>query len=228
LRSRSPRPQHNRILCLPYPHLIQKAVSQTCQPRRCHLRRQEPYQHRPWVEPLEASQITEKAQAITGFKAMKSWQQYPPKPFAPPPSLSFKELCSNYPNHLNSELLFEMSGARLKPRDIVEMMPADTRNPDLGTEWSWVAERTKSARWAREGRRGAVSQSVSAKFEESSRPTGESIFVKVGGQVSLQSLWQTLFIRPLHKFQIVDQPQSPTSSPQLRPISLPARLRQRL
>jgi hypothetical protein len=73
-----------------------------------------------------------------------------------------------------------MSGAGLKPRDIVEMMPTDTRNPDLGTEWSWVAEGTKRARWAREGRRGAVSQSVSAKFEESSRPTSESIFVKVG------------------------------------------------
>ena len=140
------------------------------------------------MEPLEASQIAEKTQAATGFKTMKSWQQYPPKSFAPPPGLSFKELCSNYPNHLDGELLLEMSGAGLKPRDIVEMMSADTRNPGFGTEWSWVAERTKRARWAREGRHGAVSQSVSAKFEESSRPTSESIFVKVGESSQFVSL----------------------------------------
>ena len=63
-----------------------------------------------------------------------------------------------------------MSDAGLKPRDIVEMMPVDTRNPDLGTEWSWVVERTKKARWAREGRQGAVIQSASATFRESSQP----------------------------------------------------------
>lgn len=116
------------------------------------------------MEPLEASQIAEKAQAITGFETTKSWQQYPPQSFAPLLGLSFKELCSNYPNHFDSELLLEMSGAGLKPRDIVEMMPTDTRNPDLGTEWSWVAERTERARWAREGCHGAVSQSVSARI----------------------------------------------------------------
>ena len=89
--------------------------------------------------------------------------------FAPPPGLSFKELCSNYPNHLDGELLLEISGAGQKPCDIVEIMPTDTRNPDLRIEWSWVAERTKRARWTREGRLGAVSQSISAKFKESSR-----------------------------------------------------------
>lgn len=40
--------------------------------------------------------------------------------------------------------------------------------------------RTKKARRARGGRHGAVSQSASAKFEESSQSTSESIFVKVG------------------------------------------------
>jgi hypothetical protein len=133
------------------------------------------------MELLEASQIAEKAQAITGFKTMKSWQKYPPKSFAPPLSLPFKELCSNYPNHLDGKLLLEMSGAGLKPRGIAETMPADTRNRDFGTEWSWVAERTKRARWALEGRHEVVSQSVSTKFEESSRPTSESIFVKLRG-----------------------------------------------
>jgi hypothetical protein len=137
------------------------------------------YQRRLWMEPLEASQIAEKAQAVTDFKT-KSRQQYPPKSFAPPPSLSFKELCSNYPNHLDGELLLEMSDAGLKPHDIVEMMATDTRNPSLRIEWSWIEERTKKARRAREGRHRAVGQSASAKFEEPSLPTSESTFVKVG------------------------------------------------
>jgi hypothetical protein len=61
------------------------------------------------MEPFEASQIAEKAQATTGFKTMKLWQQYPSQSFALSLSLSFKELCSNYPNHLDGELLLGMS-----------------------------------------------------------------------------------------------------------------------
>jgi hypothetical protein len=59
-----------------------------------------PYQRRLWMEPLEAFQMPEKAQAVTDFKTTKSWQQYPPKSSALPLALSFKELCSNYTNHL--------------------------------------------------------------------------------------------------------------------------------
>jgi hypothetical protein len=72
-------------------------------------------------------------------------------------ALSFKELCSNYTNHPDGELL-EMSDVGLKPRDMAEMMTADMRHPGLGREWSWVAGRTKKARRAREGLHGAVSQ----------------------------------------------------------------------
>jgi hypothetical protein len=140
------------------------------------------YQHRPWKEPPEASQIAKEACALVNIKiTKKSWLQYPSRFSAPPPGLSFKELCSNYPNHLDGKLLVEMSAAGLKPRDIVEMMPSDTRNPGLGTEWSWVTERMKKAKLARDNRQGATSQSTLVEVEESSQPTSQTISVKGEG-----------------------------------------------
>jgi Fungal Zn(2)-Cys(6) binuclear cluster domain len=111
----------------------------------------------------------------------KSWPQYPSKFSSPPPNLSFKELCSDYPNHLDGELLVEMSDAGLKPRDIVEMMSADTRNPNLRTEWSWVTKRTKKAKLARgqHHRQEAASQVTSVKVERASQSTGQGVLVKV-------------------------------------------------
>ena len=89
-----------------------------------------------WTEPSAASQIAKRAGPLVDLhSAKRQYAQYLPRTSAPPPGLSFKKLCNSYPNHLDGDLLIEMSDAGLKPRDIVEMMPADTRNPHLGTEW---------------------------------------------------------------------------------------------
>ena len=127
--------------------------------------------HRPWQEPSEASQMAKKTRALWDVGGRKkSWQQYPSESSVPPPGLSSKDLCRNYPNHFDGEFLIEMSDAGLKPRDMVEMMPTDNRNLHLGTEWSWIAERTKRAKWAWNNQQRGASQSVSVKVEDSNQP----------------------------------------------------------
>jgi hypothetical protein len=74
-----------------------------------------------------------------------------------------------------------MSDAGLKPRDIVEMMPADTRNPHLGTEWSWLTERTKKAKLARKSSQEAARDVALVKSEGASQPTGQGMPAKVVG-----------------------------------------------
>ena len=97
---------------------------------------QQTRQYDLWTEPPAASQIAKRAGPLADLhSAKRHYAQYPLRPSAPPPGLSFREICNNYPNHLDGDLLIEMSDAGLKPRDIVKMMPAATRNPQLGTEW---------------------------------------------------------------------------------------------
>src|SRR5438876_7098789 len=139
-------------------------------------------QHTPWKEPAAAAQVAKKARSWVGIQPpRKSWLQYPSRTSTPPPNLSFKEICSNYPNHLHGELLVEMSDAGLKPRDIVEMMPADTRNPHLETEWSWLTERTKKAKLARKSSQEATRDVALVKSEGASQPTGQGMPAKVVG-----------------------------------------------
>ena len=96
--------------------------------------------------PSAASRIATKGKSLKGYGASKKhWAQYPPRDTDPPPGLTFSDLCAQYPNHLGGELLIEMSEAGLRPQDILEMMPADTRNNDLGTEHAFLSERLKKA-----------------------------------------------------------------------------------
>jgi hypothetical protein len=159
-------------------------------------------QHRPWREPPEASKIAENARSLMEIKSTKkSWPQYPSRSSTPPPGLSFKVLCSNYPNHLDGELLVEMSDAGLRPRDIVEMMPADTRNLNLGTEWSWITERTKKAKLARGHRREEASQITPVRSEAASQSACQGISVKGEGssRPTCQAAISVTTAKPVHE-----------------------------
>ena len=125
--------------------------------------------HTPWVEPAAASQIAQKACAFENPRGIKKcFANYSPDYCTPRAGLTFKEVCSNYPNHLDGDLPLEMEDAGLTPRDIVEMMPADTRNPGIKLEWSFIKERTRKARMLRDNAEGTASHSATVKFEDSS------------------------------------------------------------
>ena len=94
----------------------------------------------------------------SGSNGRLKWEQYLARTEPLPAGLTFKEICSSYPNHLVGEVILEMADAGLSPSQILELMPADTRRDieaNIKHESGFIRCRITSARRMR-----SVSQDI--------------------------------------------------------------------